>query len=203
MRKQRQNQPFQPEDYNEPTEPLEPIVIPQYAGPLYTENGVFPSATTSPAPAPAIPLPPTEVLPPYPYYQQPQPAYPVLPPAPLKKYRGYPPGGAVPRQGRRPAYRRRSMLPGLVRFLLLLVQLVLLARVVCLLFSVQGNTPWLALLFAAGDLFVRPVVWLAANINLSILAGTQFLIYLEFLVAILAYGLLSRLLPFLLRALLD
>jgi hypothetical protein len=90
-----------------------------------------------------------------------------------------------------------------VRLFLVLVQLVLLARALCLLFGVQSTTLWLALLFAAGDLFVQPARWLAANINLSLLAGTQLLVYLEFLVAILAYGLLSRLLTLLLRALLD
>jgi len=94
-------------------------------------------------------------------------------------------------------------LPGLVRLFFVLVQLVLLARALCLLFGVQSTTLWLTLLFAAGDLFIQPAHWLAANINLSVLAGTQVLIYLEFLVAILAYGLFSRLLTLLLRVLLN
>jgi hypothetical protein len=89
-----------------------------------------------------------------------------------------------------------------IKFCFVLVQLVLLARVVCLLFGVQNTALWLTLLFAAGDLFLWPVRWLAENINLSILAGTRLLTYLEFLVAILGYGLLSRLLTPLLRALL-
>lgn len=72
-----------------------------------------------------------------------------------------------------------------------------------MLFNIQNTTLWLTLLFAAGDLFVEPIRWLAANINLSILAGTQLLLYLEFLVAILAYGLFSRLFVRILRAFLN
>jgi hypothetical protein len=72
-----------------------------------------------------------------------------------------------------------------------------------MLFGIQGTAPWFALLLATGDLLVQPVYWLAANINLSLLAGTPILPYLAFLVAILAYGLFSRLLTLLLRVLLN
>lgn len=85
----------------------------------------------------------------------------------------------------------------------MLMQLVLLARVVCMLFNIQNTTLWLTLLFAASDLFVLPMRWLAANINLAFLAGTQLLILLEFLLAALVYGILSRLLVRLLKALLN
>jgi len=204
MSKRQKNRPFQPSDYNETTEPLEAIGLPVYAGPSYAANDGFPAAQTVPATQPGISLPPTDVLPAYPYQPQPQAAYPVLPPAPLKKYRGYPPGGSPPIYDRASARRRRrSPLPGLVRFCFVLVQLILLARVLCLLFGVQNSALWLVLLSTAGDLFVQPVLWLATNINLSVLAGTQLLVYLEFLAAILAYGLFSRLLTLLLRALLD
>lgn len=205
-KKQAQNRPFRPSDYNDPTEPLEAVELPLYLGPQNAVDGAYPVATTVPAPQPNVVLPPTDALPAYPYYQPPQGAYPVLPPPPLKKYRGSPPGGSpwsydydrVPRRRR-----RRSALPGLVRFVLVLVQLVLLTRALCMLFGVQSTATWLTLLFSAGDLFVQPARWLAANINLSVLAGTQLLVYLEFLAAILAYGLLSRILTLLLRALLD
>ena len=203
-KKQAQNKPFQPSDYNEPTEPLEVIELPFYGDPSYVMGDGFSVATTVPATQPALRLPPTDVLPAYPEHQPYPAAYPVLPPLPRKKYRGSPPGGYTPLPERAPARRRwRSPLPGFVRLLFVLVQLVLLARVVCLLFGVQSNTLWLTVLFAAGDLFVQPVSALAANINLSLLAGTQLLLYLEFLVAILAYGLFSRLLALLLRALLN
>jgi hypothetical protein len=95
------------------------------------------------------------------------------------------------------------MVPGLVGLFLFVGQLVLLARVVCVLAGVRSAAPWVTLLFAASDLFVLPVRVLAANINLSFLAGTQLLVVLELLVAILVYGVLSRLLVRLLRVLFN
>lgn len=85
----------------------------------------------------------------------------------------------------------------------MLVQVVLLARALCLLFSVQATSVWLALLFAASDLFVEPLRLLVAKLNITLLAGTQTLTILEFLVAALAYGILSRILVRMLKALLN
>jgi len=205
MGKQRaQNKPFQLSDYDEPTEPLEPLTLPVYSNPAYAGNNAFPVTPTVPV-AP-IHLPPVvqAAQPVYPYHQPSQAMYPALPSAPLRKYRGQPPGGTSAGDEPWPVRkRRRSALPGWVQFGSIIVQLILLARVVCLLFDVQNTTLWLTLLYAAGDSLVLPVRWLAANINLSVFAGTPFLIYLEFLVAILAYGLFSRLLTLLLRALLN
>src|SRR5579884_2425985 len=138
-RQQSRNTPFKLGDYNEPTEPVERIILPPYANPTYGVNSISPDALTVPAPEPdARPVPQNGVpayL--YPYHQQPA-AYPVLPEAPLKRYRGSPPGGAAlyPQPLRR---KRRSIVPGLVGLLLLLVQLALLARVACILFSVQNT----------------------------------------------------------------
>lgn len=194
MRKQR----FGPEDYSDTTEPVARVVLPPPVVPTYA-GGAAPDAWTVPAPQPAVRPFPGEVAPDYPY-AQPQAPYPVLPP-PLKRYRGQPPGGSP--SVYRPARRlHRSPIPGLVRLAFFLIQLALLARVVCMFVNVQITSPWLALLFAASDLFVQPIRWLAANINLSVLAGTQLLVYLEFLLAVLLYGLVSRLLVRLLRALL-
>lgn len=200
MWKQRsQNKPFGPKDYEMPTEPVERIVLPQPAVPTYA-GGPYPDAWTVPAPQTATRPFPSEMAPDYPY-AQPQVPYPVLPP-PLKKYRGQPPGGAQPVY--QPARKsRRSLIPGLVMLAFFLIQLALLARVLCMIVNVQLTSPWLILLFAASDLFVQPIRWLAANINLSVLAGTQLLLYLEFLLAVLAYGLVSRLLVRFLKALLN
>lgn len=203
-RQRSQNTPFKLGDYNEPTEPVERITLPPYVNPTYGASSFSPDALTVPAPQPDARPVPQDTVPAYlyPYHQQPA-VYPVLPDAPLKGYRGSPPGGATryPQPLRR---RRRSVIPGLVGLFLLLVQLALLARVVCVLLGVQNTSPWLALLFAASDLFVQPVRLLAANINLSFLASApQLLTVLELLVAILAYGILSRLLVRLLKALLN
>lgn len=202
-RQRSRNTPFKLSDYNEPTEPVESIMLPPYANPTYGAAGLSPDALTIPAPQPDARPVPQDGLPayPYPYYQPP--AYPVLPEAPLRRYRGSPPGGAM-RYSQPLRRRHRSIIPGLVGLFLLLVQLALLARVACILFSVQNTTPWLTLLFAASDLFVQPVRLLATNINLSFLAGMpQLLTILELLVAVLAYGILSRLLVRLLKVLLN
>ena len=188
-------------DYNDPTEPLEAIALPLYIGPPYTGDDAFPGATTVPAQLAGNPVACnlltriiSRLRPRILYYH-------------LRHSKNI---VAIRQEDRRlslSAYlragRRRSPLPGLVRLCFVLVQLILLARALCLLFGVQNTTLWLTLLFASGDLFVLPARWLAANINLSVLAGTSLLVYLEFLVAILAYGLFSRLLALLLRALLN
>jgi len=199
MKKKEHDRPFRPEDYNETTEPLE-------APPELFAVGSSPAGNPASAAAPTIPATQPIFLPSgvgapaaSPSHQQPQASYPVLPPAPFKTYRGQPPGGAVPSGEERPA-RRRSRLPGVIRFCFVLVQLVLLARVVCLVFGVQNTALWLTLLFAASDLFLLPVRGLAGHLNLSILAGTSLLTYLEYLVALLGYGLLSWFLSLLLRA---
>ncbi len=202
-KQQSQQKPFGPEDYNEPTEPFPINPVPYY--PQSSVNDPFHQAPTAAASPPEVQPYIGRTEPIYPYHQPPQNAYPVLPPLQRKKQRGSPPGGAprfsdpVPVARRR----RRSPWPGLVRFGFVLVQLILLARVLCLLFAVQNTSVWLTLLSATGDLLVQPVRLLAENINVSILAGTPLLVYLEFLVAILAYGLFSRILTFLLRAILN
>jgi len=203
-REKSQNTPFKLGDYNEPTEPVERIILPPYANAMYGATGFSPDALTVPAPQPDERPVPQGGLPAYPSpsYQRPA-VYPILPEAPLKRYRGIPPGGAA-RYAQPMRKRRRSMIPGLVGFFLLLVQLVLLVRAVCILFGIQNTTTWLTLLFAASDLFLQPVRLLAANVNLSLLAGNpQLLTILELLVAVLAYGIFSRLLVRLLRVLFN
>jgi hypothetical protein len=84
-----------------------------------------------------------------------------------------------------------------------LVQLMLLVRVGCILFNVQSAAPWFTLLVAASSLLVSPMHWLVAKINLTSMEGIQLFTDLEYLLAILAYGLFSRLLVRLLRAVLN
>jgi hypothetical protein len=181
-RQQSQYTPFKPGDYDQPTEPLEQVFLPPPLSPAPDAPDLAPRESTVPA----------AQWPGYPYHQQPA-GYPILPQAPLKGYRATPPGRRA----------RRSMVPGLVGLFLFGGQMVLLARVVCVLAGVQNTAPWVTLLFATSDLFVLPVRVLAANINLSLLAGTQLLFVLELLVAIVVYGILSRLLVRLLRVLFN
>lgn len=194
MSKQKsQNSVFGLGDYDQPTEPLESIVLPVQSPAAYPQH-----SWTAPSPQNGIP-PFTQGASPYP-----QPAYPVPSPIPANTYQTQIPAGtpaayALP-HGKRP---RRSRLPGLVILLCVLIQAVLLARVICMLLSITATSLWLNLLFDASDLFSWPTRWLAEHINVSVLAGTQLLIYLEFLLTILAYGILSRLLARFLKALLN
>ncbi len=156
---------FKLKDYNQTTEPVECVVLSPTA-PVYTIGNWSPDAMTVPAPQPeANPVPwetPSLYSP-----RSPSAVYPVLPPPPYKKYRGSPPGGS---SADYPLVRlrrwRRSPIPGLLGVFFVLVQLVLLARVGCLLFNVQSTAPWFTLLLAASNLFVSPMRWLVANINL-------------------------------------
>ncbi len=185
-RQQPHNGVFGPEDYNQPTEPLERVVPPVQIPPIYSQQSAVPAQQstiyTQPEPSPAYP------------YAAPSHAqvYPVLPPetryAPETQR---PPGG----QGRyRRTRRRKSPLPALAGLVFFLIQLILLGRVACMFLSVSATNIWLALLFATSDLLAWPARWLASHLNLSLLAGTQLLVYMEFLVIILAYGLFARLL---------
>lgn len=193
---------FRPEDYDQPTQPLEKIVFPGRS----TSNNLadkFPSgARPEPASGQNGSPQPQASFPVNPYQSK---VYPVLPSMPVRRPYGQPPTRVLPAAYRPARLRkvRRNPLPGLLGLFFVLVQLVLLGRVVCLLLGAKATAPWLALLFAASDLFVWPARWLAAHINTSLLAGTQLLTYLEFLVIILAYGLLSRFLERLLKALLN
>lgn len=199
-KKQLQRAVFKPGDYDVPTEPVERLVLPPPVVPAYPTERTYADDPVPVFQAGMRPFP-QQYTPVGPYAQAPE--YPLLPEAPLKEYRGSPPGGAAPAyRPERVARQRRSPLPGLVRFCLILVQWILLARVVCMLFSVTATNIWLTLLFGASDLFVTPLRLLAAYINFAPLAGTQLLIYLEFLLAILVYGLFSRLFVGLLKALL-
>lgn len=171
-------------DYDQPTEPVR-IVLPVQA------------------PQPYTPIPPTVPIERNGRYFQDngsyqQGAYPVLPPAPEQSAQQAQPGALG--VSRKP---RRSRLPGLIVLLCVLIQAILLARVVCMLLNISADSLWLNLLFSAGDLFTWPTRWLVAHINVSVLAGTQLLIYLEFLLTILGYGILSRLLARLFRAILN
>ncbi|HLI71078.1 MAG TPA: hypothetical protein VKV19_15070 [Ktedonobacteraceae bacterium] len=206
----RRKRQFKLLDYSQPTEPVESVGLPPTA-PVYPGGGWSPDSATVPAPHPKTrPMSPGMMQPPPYMAPYPTAAYPVLPPPPYKKYRGTPPGGAAIDYPDYPDYPlvrlsrwRRSPLPGLVGAFFVLVQLMLLVRVGCILFNVQSAAPWFTLLVAASNLLVSPMHWLVAKINLTSMEGIQLFTDLEYLLAILAYGLFSRLLVRLLRAVLN
>ncbi|MGI9062029.1 MAG: hypothetical protein ACR2H5_26030 [Ktedonobacteraceae bacterium] len=199
------------DEHNAPTEPMMPIYP-------------SPSAFTVPNDAPTvdgqgIPMPiPHER--PFPYQDMQQnvapapfvvpaaPVYPVLPPALKNAKKGKrPAGGAVPAYPVQPAdankpasqtQHRPSAFPALVGLFFVLVQLLLLVRFVLRLLNLSGNVPWTGIIYAISGIFVLPFRLLLANINFPIPNTLE--IYT--LIAILVYGLLSRLIVRLLKAIL-
>lgn len=193
-RQQSQNDPFGLNDYDQPTEPVERVVFPVQSNPNYAPGG-----QSAPF-APANPYPFTQPQEVWPVYPQAVPQYPVLPEG---NYGEQDRRGSSAYRQQRVRRSRRSPVPGLIGILFVLAQMILLGRVLCMFFSVNPTTPWLSLLFAASDLLVWPASRLAANLNFPLLQGTQLLLSLEFLLSILAYGLVSRLVVRLLKMILN
>ena len=130
-----------------------------------------------------------------------------LPAPPLK---GRPPGGAVPvrpgnavgpaRSGRASRVQpRRSSFPALVGFFLVIVQLLLLVRFVLKFVGAPADTLWVSTIYTISGVFVLPLRLLFELVVLPIHPDVE----LYTLLAILVYGLLSRILVRFLKALLH
>lgn len=176
------------DEHNQPTEPMMPVVIAPFA-PTQINGTVQP------------------------------PAYPYLPPAPVKKKKqdGYrPAGGAAPSspaptfpaspvypvlpvKPAKQAQRKQNPIPALVGLFFVAVQLLLLVRFMLKLLNVSGNAKWLSLVYEISDLFVFPFRLLLQNTALSVPISVE--VYT--LLAILVYGLFSRILVRFLKALLN
>ena len=199
------------DQHEAPTEPMMPIFPP-------TSH----SAATVPNGEPTvegydIPMP-TPHERPFPYQHVPQagpaasgssqtPVYPVLPAAPQHVRKGKrPAGGAVPNYpvgaatpATKTRYRQRpSAWPTVVGVFFVLVQLLLLVRFVLRLLNVSGSILWVGLIYATSGAFVFPFRLLFQNMNIPIPNALE--IYT--LIAILVYGLFSRLVVRLLKAIL-
>ena len=202
------------DQHEAPTEPMMPIFPPSsYSAP--TVPGAEPTVEGY-----GIPMPTPHERPfPYQNVQQarsggagsPQtPVYPVLPSPPQHAKKGKrPAGGATPdypvypvRVTTPPAktrpQRRPSSLPTVVGVFFVLVQLLLLVRFVLRLLNISGSILWVGLIYGTSGIFVLPFRLLFQSINVPIPNALE--IYT--LIAILVYGLFSRLLVRLLKALL-
>lgn len=188
-RQQPQDSSFEEiDEHNQPTEPMMPVVIAPYA-PVQANGAAQP------------------------------PAYPYLPPAPDKKKKQNeqrPAGGAAaaslsPTSSEYPVYPvlparptkqvqpRQSPLPALVGVFFVGVQLLLLVRFMLKLLSVSSNAKWLSIVYDVSDFFVFPFRLLLQNTVLSLSISVE--VYT--LLAILVYGLFSRILVRFLKALLN
>lgn len=172
------------DDHNQPTEPMSAIILSPGIAKVPGEQTV-PSAS------------------PYPFGQALETpiVYPVLPPSPLRTASGRPAGGSS--GNGYPAQPHHSVIPSFVGAFFVAVQLLLLIKVGLLLFGVQNSAPWLALLSFASGICSWPLRWLLQHVKLPLAIGSDISIYLSLLLAILAYGLLGRLLVRFLKALLH
>ncbi len=190
----------EPDEHSAPTEPLLPVM----------EDSI-----------PAGEIPPTEKLLPAPVsYEQPfpqqqaqdgtqlqgpssppaVPVYPVLPPAPSIQQGHHPAGSATAVQPQKPTDSRQSTIPLFVGIFFVAVQFLLLINFIARLISLPSYQQWLGVIYAISSIFLLPFRLLFEHVTLpfSITIGVE--VYT--LVAILVYGLLSRLLVRLLKVLL-
>ncbi len=175
------------DEHSEPTEPLPPLPASAFA-----DEATTPHEPTLPLPPPPLVLP------------KPPLSYPTLPPAPAQAD-GLP--SVYPylpeRPGQRPATpssaskgQKRSVIPHLVGLCFVAVQLLLLVRFVLKIIALSADTTWVGLIYLISNLFIWPFTWLFQSIQLPITINIEFYT----LLAILVYGLISRLLVKLLKA---
>jgi hypothetical protein len=125
-----------------------------------------------------------------------------MPAAGKRKKGGFPPAGAssiYPAPVQKAARRRRhSAIPALVGLFFVAVQFLLLLRFVLKLINISGNATWIPIVYTISSIFVLPFRLIFQQITLPIPIWLE----LYTLVAILGYGLLSRIVVPVLKALL-
>ncbi|GAC1385858.1 MAG: hypothetical protein NVSMB33_15170 [Ktedonobacteraceae bacterium] len=187
-------------EHNSPTEPLMPVIF-------------SPSSTTIEDKALPVPIPherPFPVQQPaesplFPYRATPPATYPVLPPVSANTQGNKRPAGGGAFGGPNtsaqamPAQPARSSLPLFVGVFFVAVQLLLLLRFALKLITLNGDLPWVGIIYAISGIFVLPFRLLLQA--LAVPLPTAFEIYT--LLAIMMYGLLSRMLVRFLKALLH
>lgn len=163
------------DEHNAPTEPLGGFHPP--SNPADIAHETVPAPVPLERPFPALDYAPASS---YPYARPPAtPAYPVLPPKPVPQARAKP-----------------SAFPVFVGAFFVAVQLLLLVRFVLKFIGLQGNVTWVAIVYAVSNIFVLPFSLILQSIPLPIPASLE----LFTLIAILFYGLFSRILVRILKA---
>lgn len=98
---------------------------------------------------------------------------------------------------------RRSPFPSFVGAFFVLVQVLLLTRFMLQLFAQPHSAKWVQIVYSASSIFVQPFLLLLRNVTLPAAVGKELYISLVILIAILIYGLLSRILVRFFKALLN
>ncbi|MBE3557804.1 MAG: hypothetical protein IMW89_01075 [Ktedonobacteraceae bacterium] len=198
------------DEHDMPTEPLSdspysapsPVMMP---GMAHSPTGIPEPYYGGPASpfAPPYAQPSPQALPPI--AGSAYPGYAGFPQAPVRKKGKRPPAGAAsfqhPWVGEAGTSRRarRSPMPALVGLLFVIVQLLLLARFVLKVMSRGTESFWVGVVYEVSAWFVWPfqIAWQQMSLHLD----TNLEVYT--LLAVLAYGLLSRLIVRLLKFLLN
>jgi hypothetical protein len=186
------------DEHDQPTEPIPRFDLPSFT-PTIGSCVSSPDQKTIPRPQPyARPFP--QQPPQYPVRSG---TYPYLPPAPNIQKRGRPAGGVPPTQSvptcepARPArVRRRSAIPLLVGLFFVAVQCLLLMRFILKIVNLVISQSWFSIVYALSEVFVLPFRALWQQVPLQIPSSLE--IYT--LLAILVYGLFSRILVRILKA---
>lgn len=197
------------DEHDQPTEPSLPVVLPPISPTI--PYGV-PTVANEYIPVPQPhdrPFPYQDVAYGNPPYAAPAtPVYPVLPPTPEMGNGRRPPGGAIPgypigsdrgNASVSTSRARRSSLPLLVGIFFVLVQLLLLTRFVLILLAFPASTTWVGNIYTLSSIFVLPFRVLLQSFAPALPSSVE----LYTLLAILIYGLLSRILVRFLKALLH
>jgi len=158
--------------------PQQPITL----GP-FQQPPLFPSSQVSPS----IPMP--DVYP----YRAPQPLQPSMEPQ-------QPIGAKTPPQSvpQSPFY--ASLIPLSIGLCFVCIQMLLLARFVLRLFEITGVASWVNTIYALCDIFLLPFQALLPPLQLPALISTRVELYT--LLAVLVYGIISRIIVRLLKILL-
>lgn len=184
------------DDLDSPTEPMMRIVLAPHSVPSSPSERDISTVPTRPL-QPDAPLTPAPM------------AYPMLPATPVKHLNGSPidgaRGSAVPvMPGKVAGFApRRSPIPNLVGACFVVIQMLLLVRVLLLLFNVSSASPLAEVCYAASGVFALPFRTLFEHIQPIAHLGSGVIAYLAPLVAILVYGVISRILVRFLKALLN
>ena len=185
------------DEHDLPTEPIrymEPAPLPPTLPPPMDATIPVPQPQAYPLPQPYISGGPTQQTPRH------NGVYPYLPAAPVMPGRR---GGRIdntvpvkPARQARSGRTRRSPIPALVGLCFVCIQLLLVAHFILKLVNISADVPWASVVYQTGDIFLWPLQLLTQQVTLPLLANIEVLT----LLAILCYGLLSRLLVHVLKA---
>jgi hypothetical protein len=197
-------------EFEEPTESMSQVYLPTYSTPTFqagalTDRNDVPAPQMDERPFPKSSAHPVEIS------RSPAtlPVYQVLPPTSPEGHNSRSPGGVTPyvHPGKPDAFvrhkTRRNPFPALVGLFFLVVELVLLLRLLFLLFGAQTSNVWVAFVYTVSTFFLLPFFLILENVKIPLLNGTELYSDLLIVCAIFVYGLLSRILVRLLKALLN